>query len=90
MTGLAIAEEKPLSQPSELRLSVYAVSCMYCVSCSLRMHESSRNFKIFFASGGAAQAAGAKLTQKNPNPPWLALPVTRAARRSSSSFVAVS
>ena len=32
------------------------------------MHESSRNFKIFFASGGAAQAAGAMLTQ-NPEPP---------------------
>ena len=32
------------------------------------MHESSRNFKIFFASGGAAQAAGAMITQ-NPEPP---------------------
>ena len=34
----------------------------------LRMHEKERDFKIFFASGGAAQAAGAKLTQ-NPEPP---------------------
>ena len=34
----------------------------------LRMHERRRDFKIFFASGGAAQAAGAKLTQ-NPEPP---------------------
>ena len=32
------------------------------------MHESSRNFKIFFASGGAAQAGGAMITQ-NPEPP---------------------
>ena len=36
-----------------------------------------RDFKIFLASGGAAQAAGAMVTQ-NPEPPWLALTVTRA------------
>ena len=53
-----IAEEKPLSQ----------THTQDSIMLSLRMHKSSRNFKIFFASGGAAQAAGAKLTQ-NPEPP---------------------
>ena len=43
---------------------------------SLRMHKSSRNFKIFFASGGAAQAAGAMITQNyaKPRTPSLAGP----------------
>ena len=44
-----------------------------------RMHGRSAISIFFFASGGAAQAAGAKLApKKNPNPPWLALTVTRA------------
>ena len=48
------------------------------------MHESSCNFKIFFASGGAAQAAWAmNYAKKTVEPPlWLALTVTRARFKS--------